>query len=279
MKLVRYGPPGGEKPGLLAADDSLRDLSGEIEDLSGLALSPAELARLHALDPSSLPRVSGDPRFGPPVGSVGKCIGVGLNYADHAAEAGMAAPDEPILFMKANTALCGPNDDLTLPPGSQKTDWEVELAVVIGTLTRRVSEAKALDCVAGYAVMNDLSERSYQLEGTGQWLKGKSCDGFAPLGPWLVTADEVPDPQRLRLWTKVNDEIMQDGSTATMIFPVRFLVSYISRFMTLMPGDVIATGTPPGVGMGRKPQVFLKKADVVEVGVEGLGAQRQQVIA
>lgn len=278
MKLVRYGPPGGEKPGLLAADGSLRTLSGEVEDLSGAALSPGELARLRTLDPSSLPRVTGEPRFGSPVGFVGKCIGVGLNYADHAAEAGMAAPDEPILFMKANTAISGPHDDLRLPPESQKTDWEVELAVVIGTLARRVSEAGALDCVAGYAVMNDLSERSYQLEGTGQWLKGKSCDGFAPLGPWLVTADEVSDPQSLKLWTKVNGEIMQDGSTATMIFPVRFLISYISRFMTLSPGDVIATGTPPGVGMGRKPQIFLKEGDVVEVGVEGLGEQCQRVV-
>ncbi|MGP1256802.1 MAG: fumarylacetoacetate hydrolase family protein [Kiloniellales bacterium] len=278
MKLVRYGPPGGEKPGLLAADGSLRTLSGEVEDLSGAALSPGELARLRALDPLSLPRVTGEPRFGSPVGFVGKCIGVGLNYADHAAEAGMAAPDEPILFMKANTAISGPHDDLRLPPESQKTDWEVELAVVIGTLARRVSEAEALDCVAGYAVMNDLSERSYQLEGTGQWLKGKSCDGFAPLGPWLVTADEVSDPQSLKLWTKVNGEIMQDGSTATMIFPVRFLISYVSRFMTLSPGDVIATGTPPGVGMGRKPQIFLKEGDVVEVGVEGLGEQCQRVV-
>ncbi len=278
MKLVRYGQPGAEKPGLLAADGGLRDLSAEVEDIADATLSSPELARLAALDPAGLPAVPGTPRLGPPVGFVGKCVGVGLNYADHAAESGLPAPEEPILFMKANTSIAGPCDDLPLPPGSTKTDWEVELAVVIGTPARRVSEAEALEHVAGYAVIDDVSERAYQIEGTGQWLKGKSCDGFGPLGPWLVTADEVPDPQALHLWARVNGQTMQDGSTGTMIFPVRTLISFISRFMTLMPGDVIATGTPPGVGMGRKPQVFLKAGDVVEVGIDGLGAQRQSVV-
>jgi 2-keto-4-pentenoate hydratase/2-oxohepta-3-ene-1,7-dioic acid hydratase in catechol pathway len=277
MKLVRHGPPGAEKPGILAADGSLRDLSGELDDLSGAALAPESLARLAALDPQSLPPVAGDVRLGPPVGRVGKCIGVGLNYADHAAEANMPAPAEPILFTKADTSICGPTDDLILPADAGKCDWEVELAVVIGTEARRIDEAQALDHVAGYAVIDDVSERAYQIEGTGQWLKGKSCDTFGPLGPWLVTTDEVGDPQDLRLWTKVNGESMQDGTTATMIFPVRTLVSYISRFMTLRPGDVIATGTPPGVGMGRKPQVWLQPGDVLEVGIDGLGAQKQRV--
>lgn len=279
MKLVRYGPAGQEKPGMIDSAGTLRDLSGRLSDIDGAALAPERLAELKAIDPATLPKVPGNPRLGPPVAGVGKIVAVGLNFSDHAAESGMEAPAEPILFMKAVTALSGPNDPVVIPPGSEKTDWEVELAIVIGSRARHVEERNALSYVAGYTICNDVSERAYQLERLGQWVKGKSYDSFAPLGPWLVTTDEIPDPQSLRMWLEVNGERMQDGSTATMIFGVAHLVSYISRFMTLMPGDVIPTGTPPGVGMGRKPQRFLKAGDVMRLGIDGLGEQRQECVA
>ena len=279
MKLVRYGPPGAEKPGLLDEDGHVRDLSQHVRDIDAAALAPERLATLVALPPDSLPEVEGAPRFGPPVGGVGSIPAIGLNYADHAAETGTPVPEEPIVFNKARTALSGPNDPVIIPRGAEKVDWEVELAVVIGSRTQYVDEADALDHVAGYAVINDVSERHYQLEGTGQWVKGKSFDSFAPLGPWLVTRDEVPDPQNLNLWLEVNGKRYQDGNTRTMIFPVAFLVSYLSRFFTLMPGDVISTGTPPGVGAGQKPPLFLKPGDVMRLGVEGLGEQRQEARA
>ncbi len=274
MKFLRYGPPGAERPGVLDADGRMRDLSDMMSDLSG-----ANLARLGRVDPAALPRVEGAPRLGPPVAGVGKIMCIGLNYADHAAEAGMALPAEPVLFLKATSALAGPNDPIVLPRGSEKTDWEVELGVVIGRAAKHVREEEALAHVAGYVLFNDLSERAFQLEGTGQWTKGKSCDGFAPVGPWLVTPDEVGDPQRLVMELTVNGEVMQKGSTATMVFPVAKLVSYLSRLMTLHPGDIIATGTPPGVGMGRRPPRYLRPGDVVEASVEGLGRQRQVVEA
>ncbi len=279
MKLVRYGPVGQEKPGLIDGAGALRDLSGRVRDIDGATLAPERLAELKAIDPATLPKVPGNPRLGPPVAGVGKIVAVGLNFSDHAAESGMEAPAEPILFMKAVTALSGPNDPVVIPPGAEKTDWEVELAVVIGSVARHVEERHALSYVAGYTICNDVSERAYQLERLGQWVKGKSYDSFAPLGPWLVTTDEIPDPQSLRMWLEVNGERMQDGSTATMIFGVAHLVSYISRFMTLMPGDVIPTGTPPGVGMGRKPPRFLKPGDVMRLGIDGLGEQRQECVA
>ena len=279
MKLVRYGPVGQEKPGLIDGAGALRDLSGRVRDIDGAALAPERLAELKAIDPATLPKVPGNPRLGPPVAGVGKIVAVGLNFSDHAAESGMEAPAEPILFMKAVTALSGPNDPVVIPPGSEKTDWEVELAIVIGSRARHVEERNALSYVAGYTICNDVSERAYQLERLGQWVKGKSYDSFAPLGPWLVTTDEIPDPQSLHMWLEVNGERMQDGSTATMIFGVAHLVSYISRFMTLMPGDVIPTGTPPGVGMGRKPPRFLKPGDVMRLGIDGLGEQRQECVA
>lgn len=279
MKLLRYGSAGRERPGLLDADGRIHDLSGHLNDVGPDALAPARLAALATIDPRTLPLVEGRPRLGPPVAGIGKIVAVGFNYASHAAEAKAELPKEPLLFTKAVTALTGPDDGVTLPKGSRKTDWEVELAVVIGTRGLYIDETRSFEHVAGYAIMNDVSEREYQLEGTGQFLKGKSFDTFAPLGPWLVTKDEVPDPQGLKLWTDVNGQRMQDATTADMVFGVRFLVSYISRFMTLMPGDVIATGTPPGVGLGRKPPLYLKAGDTVRMSIEGLGEQNQLVSA
>ncbi|MYZ41990.1 fumarylacetoacetate hydrolase family protein [Schauerella aestuarii] len=279
MKLVRYGTAGQEKPGLIDAQGVLRDLSAHIADVRGEHLGPDSLARLAALDAASLPEVPGNPRLGPCVAGTGKFVCIGLNYSDHAAEAGMQAPSEPIVFMKATSAIVGPNDDVLIPRGSEKTDWEVELAIVIGRTAKYVSQADALDYVAGYCVANDVSERAFQIERQGQWTKGKSCDTFGPIGPWLVTRDEVADPGDLEMWLKVNGETMQQGSTRTMIFGVAHIVSYLSQFMSLQPGDVIATGTPPGVGMGKTPQRFLKPGDVVELGVAGLGAQRQTMRA
>ena len=279
MKLVRYGPSGREKPGLLGPDGKLRDLSGVLADFAGTALTASGIGKLRALDPKNLPAVAGTPRIGPPVAQVGKMICVGLNYADHAAEAGMPVPELPVIFMKATTAIVGPNDDIVIPRGAQKTDWEVELGVVIGEAAREVTRAYAPNHIAGYVIVNDVSERAFQLEHGGQWVKGKSCDSFGPTGPWLVTPDEVPDPQSLSMWLTVNGHRYQQGNTKTMVFDVGYLVSHISRYMTLMPGDIISTGTPPGVGMGQNPQVFLKPGDVVELGIEGLGRQRQLVIA
>lgn len=278
MKLLRYGPAGRERPGLLAADGSIRDLSGVVRDLSREWLSPEGLARLRSVEVNTLPAISGHPRLGPPVLGVRKIVGVGLNYRDHARESGQPEPKEPVLFLKASSCLSGASDDIPLPPGSTKLDYEVELAVVIGSTARRVSADRALEHVAGYAVMNDVSEREWQLERGGQWDKGKSFDNFAPFGPWLVTADEVKDPQALRLWCEVNGERRQDGTTADMIFPVAELISYISHCMTLHAGDIITTGTPAGVGLGFKPQPrFLKAGDIVTLSVEGLGVQRQTV--
>lgn len=278
MKLLRYGPAGAEKPALVAKDGSIRDLSSVIADFNGDALSDAGLARLAAIDPATLPEVSVE-RIGSCVPRPGKFICVGLNYADHAKETGKAPPDEPILFMKATSAVVGPNDDVEIPRGSKKADWEVELGVVIGTRAKYVSKADALNHVAGYCVVNDVSERAFQSERGGQWTKGKSHDTFGPIGPWLVTRDEVADPQNLALWLDVDGIRRQTGNTNTMIFGVAHLVSYISQFMTLEPGDVIATGTPPGVGMGIKPDpVFLKTGQVMTLGIEGLGEQRQQTV-
>ena len=279
MKLLRCGPTGEEKPAILDSDGNPRSLVGVVEDIAGDTLSRNALSRLANLDPSTLTRVEDGARIGPCVGAVGKCLAIGLNFADHAAEAGMAAPAEPIVFMKATSALCGPNDDVLIPPGSTKTDWEVELGFVIGTETRNVSEETAMDHVAGYFVFNDVSERAYQLEGTGQWVKGKSADTFGPMGPWLVTRDEIVDPQALDLWLDVNGTRRQSGSTRTMIFGVCHLVSYLSRFMSLQPGDVVFTGTPPGVGMGFRPPVYLRDGDEMRLGVAGLGEQRQRVRA
>ena len=280
MKLLRYGPPGLEKPGLLDATGTIRDLSGHVPDLAGSVLSPRGLARLAAIDPASLPAVAGKPRLGPPVSGMKQLLCIGLNYADHAAEAGMPIPQEPILFLKANGALCGPDDDVIIPRDSRKTDWEVELCIIIGTQARCVSEAEALDHVAGYAVGNDVSEREWQLERGGTWDKGKGCDTFGPVGPWLVTKDEVPDPQNLSMFLDVDGKRMQGGSTATMIFGVTQIVSYVSRFITLHPGDIIFTGTPPGVGMGQKPEpVFLKPGQTMRLGIQGLGEQTQRTVA
>src|SRR6476620_777303 len=278
MKLLRYGNPGAEKPGLLDSNGAIRDLSGVVSDIAGDTLLPDSLAKLRTLDPASLPKVNGTPRIGPCVGQVGKFICIGLNYSDHAAESGMAIPAEPIVFMKATSCIVGPNDDVELPRGSVKTDWEVELGVVIGTRAKYVTRQDALSHVAGYCVVHDVSERAYQLEGTGQWVKGKSCDTFGPIGPWLVTADEVRDCGDLRLWLEVDGQRYQDGSTKTLIFDVPYLVSYLSRFMSLHPGDVISTGTPPGVGFGKKPPVYLREGNVVRLGGEGLGEQRQTVV-
>lgn len=278
MKLLRYGDPGAEKPGLLDAHGTIRDLSGRMDDIGGDVISPENLARLSGLDPSSLPAVEGNPRLGACVAGTGKFICIGLNYADHAAESGMEVPPEPVVFMKATSAICGPNDPIILPRGSVKTDWEVELAVIIGKRAKYVSEADAMDYIAGYAVANDVSEREFQIERAGQWTKGKSCDNFGQIGPWLVTKDEIPDPQALPMWLTVNGETMQNGSTKTMVYGVAHLVSYLSRFMSLHPGDIISTGTPPGVGMGQKPPRYLKAGDVVELGIEGLGTQRQEVL-
>ena len=278
MKLLRYGSPGNEKPGLLGSNGEIRDLSGIVGDITGEVLSDEGLAKLANLDPASLPVVDGNPRLGPPVSGVQKFIGIGLNFTDHAKEAGLPIPDEPILFTKAVSSLSGPNDDIVYPPGAVKGDWEAELAFVIGKKAKHVAEADALSYVAGYAVCNDVSERGYQFDSTGDWCKGKSHDSWGPVGPWLVTRDEIPDPQNLGIWLDVNGERMQDGTSATMIFSVAHLVSYVSRFMTLYPGDIATTGTPPGVGMGRKPQRWLKDGDVITLGVEGLGEQRQKVI-
>ena len=278
MKLVRYGQPGQEKPGLLDSKGQLRSLSAVLPDIGPAQLSDAALAKLRKLKPESLPLVRGKPRLGMPLSGVSKFIAIGLNYADHAAEAKMPLPAEPIVFMKAISCLAGPNDPVMLPKGSLKSDWEVELGVVIGTRACHVSQKDALNHVAGYCTVNDLSEREYQLHRGGTWDKGKGCDTFGPIGPWLVTRDEVPNPQKLALWLDVNGKRMQTGSTKTMVFNVAKIVSYVSQFMTLMPGDIIATGTPPGVGMGMQPPVFLKKGDVMTLGIEGLGEQRQVVV-
>ncbi|SDQ31647.1 fumarylacetoacetate hydrolase family protein [Pseudoxanthomonas sp. CF125] len=279
MKLLRYGPVGQERPGLLDEEGRIRDLGDVVDDIAGENLTAAGLDKLRALDIASLPLVPENVRVGAAVGRIGKFICVGLNYADHAAESGMAVPDQPVLFMKATSAVIGPDDTVVIPRDSQKTDWEVELGVVIGDRAHDVPVETALNHVAGYAVINDLSEREFQLEHGGQWVKGKSCDTFGPIGPWLVTRDEIPDPQNLALWLEVNGHRYQDGNTRTMVFTVAKLVSYISRYMTLMPGDVISTGTPPGVGLGQKPPVYLKAGDVMELGIQGLGRQRQQVVA
>jgi 2-keto-4-pentenoate hydratase/2-oxohepta-3-ene-1,7-dioic acid hydratase in catechol pathway len=279
MKLLRYGPAGSEKPGILAADGTVRDLSRVLGDIDGKALAPDSLARLKKLDPRDLPAVSGKPRLGPPIAGIGKIVAIGLNYSDHAAETGAKPPTEPIVFAKATTSITGPDDVVIIPRGSEKTDWEVELAVVIGRTARYVAVHDALAHVAGYLICNDVSERAYQLERLGTWDKGKGCDSFAPLGPWLVTADEIADPQALDMWLDVNGERMQNGNTRTMIFAVDHLVSYVSHFMTLMPGDVITTGTPPGVGMGKKPPRYLKPGDQVRLGIAGLGEQQQRCVA
>ena len=277
MKLLRYGTQGIEKPGMMAADGTIRDLSGHIEDLTGAELSDAGLARLRDIDVNSLPVVEGSARLGPCVGNVGKFVCIGLNYADHAAESGMALPEEPVIFFKATSAIMGPNDDVEIPRHSVKTDWEVELGVVIGKAAKYIPESEALDHVAGYFVINDLSERDFQLHRSGQWVKGKSADTFGPIGPWMVTRDEVPDPQNLAMYLEVNGHRYQDGSTKTMHFDVATIVSHLSQFMSLQPGDVISTGTPPGVGMGQKPETYLKPGDVIELEIEGLGKQRQNV--
>ncbi|MEP7006535.1 MAG: fumarylacetoacetate hydrolase family protein [Sphingomonas bacterium] len=280
MKLLRYGPVGQEKPGLLDAEGRIRDLSGHVSDLGAAEISPAGLAELAAIDPASLPLVEGSPRFGVPVAGTRKFLAIGLNYADHAAESNMPIPPEPIFFTKAVSCLQGPNDTVMIPRGSVKTDWEVELGVIIGSRASYVTEAEAPDYVAGYCTINDLSERDFQLNRGGTWDKGKGCDTFGPVGPWLVTADEVGDPQNLDMWLEVNGKRVQTGSSKTMIFGVAKLVSYLSEFLTLEPGDIITTGTPPGVGMGQKPEPwFLKPGDVVTLGIEKLGDQRQDVIA
>ncbi|HIE5441918.1 TPA: fumarylacetoacetate hydrolase family protein [Serratia marcescens] len=279
MKLLRYGQPGQERPGMLDAQGRLRDLSQHIADVGGAALSPASLAKLHALDSDALPLVEGQPRLGACVGGIGKFICIGLNYADHAAETGAAIPEEPVVFNKWTSAVVGPYDRVEIPRGSQKTDWEVELGVVIGLGGRYISEADAMRHVAGYCVINDVSEREYQIERGGTWDKGKGCDTFGPIGPWLVTADEIADPHSLNLWLEVDGKRYQDGNTSTMIFRIPQIVSYLSRFMSLQPGDVISTGTPPGVGMGQKPQpVYLRAGQTMRLGIEGLGEQRQQTV-
>ncbi|WP_192253621.1 fumarylacetoacetate hydrolase family protein [Mesorhizobium silamurunense] len=275
MKLLRYGEVGSERPGLLDQDGMIRDLSAYVADIAGTALHPASLEMLSKLDPKSLPAVSGKPRLGACVAGTGKFICIGLNYSDHAAETGATVPPEPIIFMKASSAIVGPDDDVLIPRGSVKTDWEVELGVVIGKTAKYVSEDDALDYVAGYCVAHDVSERAFQAERQGQWTKGKSCDTFGPIGPWLVTKDEIADPQNLKMWLTVNGKTMQNGSTKTMVYGVKYLVSYLSQFMSLHPGDIISTGTPPGVGLGMKPPVFLKPGDVVELAIEGMGQQKQ----
>ena len=280
MKLARYGEPGAEKPALVDASGALRDLSGTVEDIAGDTLSADGLARLAALDPESLEKVGGSPRLGPCVARTGKFLCIGLNYSDHAAETGARVPDEPILFMKANSAICGPDDDVIRPRGSTKLDWEVELGIVIGSTCKYVEEADALDHVAGYCVVNDVSERAFQTERSGQWTKGKSCDTFGPTGPWLVTKEEIPDPQALAMWLEVDGKRYQDGSTKTMVFGAAYLVHYLSQLFTLHPGDIISTGTPPGVGMGIKPQpVYLEVGQTVRLGIEGLGEQTQRIVA
>ena len=278
MKLLRYGPSGQERPGLCDSSGTIRDLSSIVDDLAGDVLRPASIARLKAIDPNTLPAVSGQPRLGPCVGRVGKMVCAGLNYSDHAAESGMAVPVEPILFMKATSCISGLNDDIVMPRGSLKTDWEVELAIVIGEPGKYIDEDRALDHVAGYCVANDVSERAFQLEGTGQWVKGKSADTFGPIGPWLVTPDEAGDWSKLDLWLDVDGRRFQNGSTRTMVFGVPFLVSYLSRYMSLQSGDLILTGTPPGVGFGQKPPIYLRAGQEVRLGINGLGEQRQRVV-
>jgi 2,4-diketo-3-deoxy-L-fuconate hydrolase len=278
MKLLRIGNKGEERPAAIDSEGAIRDLSTIINDIGGPTL-PASLAKLQNADLKNLPQITAPNRIAPCIGGIGKFICIGLNYSDHAAESGMAVPAEPVVFMKATSAVCGPCDDVIIPRGSQKTDWEVELGVVIGKEARYVTEPEALSHVAGYCVINDISERAFQLEGTGQWVKGKSADTFGPIGPWLVTADEVPDPQALHLWLEVDGHRYQDGSTATMVFGVAYLVSYLSRFMSLQPGDVISTGTPPGVGLGQKPPVYLRPGNIIRLGIDGLGEQRQTLVS
>jgi len=279
VKLLRYGPKGREKPGILDKDGKIRDLSAHVPDVAGTALLPDSVKKLAALNPAELPLASGDLRIGPCVGKIGKFVCIGLNYADHAAETGAPIPKEPIIFMKATSAVVGPNDEVEIPRGSQKTDWEVELGVIIGKNAKYVPENHAMDYVAGYCVINDVSEREYQIERGGQWDKGKGCDTFGPTGPWLVTKDEVPDPQNLAMWLEVDGHRYQNGSTKTMIFNVPKLVSYLSHFMSLQPGDVISTGTPPGVGMGQKPNpIYLKAGQTMRLGIAGLGEQQQKLV-
>lgn len=279
MKLLRYGAPGEEKPGALDGAGEIRDVSGVISDVAGESLLPDAIEKLGDIDLATLPKVSRQTRIGPCVAGVGKFICIGLNYSDHAAESGMAVPSEPVIFMKATSAICGPDDDVLIPRGSQKMDWEIELGVVIGKPGKYVDEADALSHVAGYCIVNDLSERAFQLEGTGQWVKGKSADTFGPVGPWLVTPDEVPDPQNLDLWLDVDGQRRQSGNTRTMIFGVASLISYVSRFMSLRTGDIISTGTPPGVGFGRKPPLYLRAGNRLQLGISGLGQQNQMVTA
>jgi len=279
MKLLRYGDAGREKPGLLDAAGHIRDLSGQVKDIDGDIISPQGLRRLADLDVGTLPRVDGTPRLGPPIAGFSKFIAIGLNYADHVKETGAQMPAEPVVFLKANTSVCGANDDVEKPRGSTKLDWEVELAIIIGTRGKYVGVSDAMKHVAGYCICNDVSERHFQMERFGQWTKGKSHDTFGPLGPWLVTADEITDPHDLAMWLDVNGERRQTGSTATMIFNVPRLVAYVSELMTLLPGDIITTGTPPGVGLGMKPPRFLNVGDVVTLGIEGLGQQRQRIVA
>ncbi|CBV43436.1 fumarylacetoacetate hydrolase family protein [Halomonas elongata] len=276
MKLLRFGPPGQEKPGLLDANGKIRDLSSLIQDVAGEALSDATLARIAQADPASLPEVPEGTRLGPCVGQVGKFICIGLNYSDHAAETGAEVPPEPVVFNKWTSAICGPNDDVEIPRDSQKTDWEVELGVIIGKPARYIDEADAMDHIAGYCVVNDVSEREFQLERSGSWDKGKGCDTFGPLGPWLVTRDEIADPQALDMWLEVDGKRYQAGNSRTMVYQIPYLVAYLSRFMSLQPGDVISTGTPPGVGAGQKPQVFLRSGQTMRLGIQGLGEQCQR---
>ncbi|UXS32886.1 fumarylacetoacetate hydrolase family protein [Agrobacterium tumefaciens] len=278
MKLMRVGQPGQEKPAILDAEGKVRDLSAHVKDIGGDGISPEGLKKIAAIDLGTLPVLNED-RIGACVTGTGKFICIGLNFSDHAAETGATVPPEPVIFMKATSAIVGPNDDVVIPRGSEKTDWEVELGVVIGKTAKYVSEADALDYVAGYCVSHDVSERAFQTERAGQWTKGKSCDTFGPIGPWLVTKDEITDPQNLGMWLKVNGQTMQDGSSKTMVYGVAHVVSYLSQFMSLHPGDVISTGTPPGVGMGQKPPRYLKTGDVVELGIEGLGSQKQTFVA
>ncbi len=278
MKLLRYGPKGKEKPGLVDAQGKIRDLSSVVADITGETISPKGLAKLARIKPESLPLVKGKPRFGACIANPQKFIAIGLNYSDHAAESGLAVPPEPVVFTKQVSCLSGPNDDVTIPPKSKKSDWEVELGVIIGTRAKNIAKKDALAHVAGYCTINDLSEREFQAERAGQWTKGKSYDTFGPVGPWLVTADEVKDPQKLHLWLELNGARVQDGSTATMVYGVAHIVAYLSQFFTLLPGDIITTGTPPGVGMGMKPQRFLKPGDKMRVGIDGLGEQNQIVV-
>jgi len=279
MKLLRIGAKGAEKPAIVHSDGTIRDLSFVVGDIAGDALTDEGLATIAAADPAALPVLDADSRIGPCVGHVGKFICIGLNYADHAAESGMAVPEEPIIFFKATSAITGPNDPVIIPKGSEKTDWEVELGIVIGKTARYIGEDAAMDHVAGYCLVNDVSERAFQIERAGQWVKGKSADSFGPIGPWLVTRDDIADPQNLAMWLEVDGHRYQDGSTRTMVFGVAHLVSYLSQFMSLQPGDIISTGTPPGVGMGQTPPVYLKAGQTIRLGIEGLGEQTQTTVA